>query len=311
MNDTPIQPPPLRLSRIFPAPRALVFAAWSAEEHVRRWFCPAGYTVPEARVEMRLGGRFDVTMRRPDGTESHARGIVTALRPAKHLAIGLAVADDAGHALFHADTEVTFTDAEGGTRLDIVQTYTVLDPVAVAMAEGAEIGWGQTLDRLVAELRRMSEAPAGGATQGAFRIERIYDVPPETLYAAWSDPAAKARWFGPPSDDCEELERRMDFRVGGTDRLAGRWKSGTVSRFDAIYHDIVPLRRIVYTYEMHLDAAKISISLATISFTAEGTGRTRLTVDEQAVFLDGYDDAGSRERGTGMLLDRLAAVLKD
>jgi hypothetical protein len=60
---------------------------------------------------------------------------------------------------------------------------------------------------------------------------------------------------------------------------------------------------------MHLDDKKISMSLATMQLKAEG-GKTTLKVTEQGAFLDGYDDAGSREQGTGHLLNALGASLK-
>ena len=101
----------------------------------------------------------------------------------------------------------------------------------------------------------------------------------------------------------------MDFRVGGRERLQGRWEGGVVSAFDAVYHDIVPNERIVYTYEMHLDGKKISVSLATMQIKSAGPDRATLKVTEQGAFLDGYDDAGSREKGTGFLLDKLGASL--
>jgi uncharacterized protein YndB with AHSA1/START domain len=101
----------------------------------------------------------------------------------------------------------------------------------------------------------------------------------------------------------------MDFRVGGRERAKGQFERGVTTTFDAIYHDIVPRERIVYTYEMHLDERKISVSLATLEIESVGAGRTKLKVCEQAAFLDGYDDAGSRERGTGILLDQLGASL--
>jgi uncharacterized protein YndB with AHSA1/START domain len=101
----------------------------------------------------------------------------------------------------------------------------------------------------------------------------------------------------------------MDVRSGGRERLRGRWASGTVTTFDAVYFDVVPNRRLVYGYEMHLDARKISVSLATLELAPAGAG-TRLKLTEQGAFLDGYDDAGSREHGTGLLLDRLGASLR-
>ncbi|HEX9785108.1 MAG TPA: SRPBCC domain-containing protein, partial [Opitutaceae bacterium] len=83
---------------------------------------------------------------------------------------------------------------------------------------------------------------------------------------------------------------------------------GRVSDFQAQYHDIVQDRRIVYSYSMHIDDKKISVSLATIEFEPAGKG-TKLVLTEQGAFLDGYDDAGSRERGTGSLLDALEKSL--
>jgi hypothetical protein len=59
---------------------------------------------------------------------------------------------------------------------------------------------------------------------------------------------------------------------------------------------------------MHLDERKISVSVATVQLKSDGK-RTRLMVTEQGAFLDGYDDAGSRERGTGELLDALGRAL--
>jgi hypothetical protein len=55
---------------------------------------------------------------------------------------------------------------------------------------------------------------------------------------------------------------------------------------------------------MHIDEARISVSLSTVEFRPAPVG-TRMIYTEQAVFLDGYDDAGSRERGTRALFDKL------
>ena len=148
------------------------------------------------------------------------------------------------------------------------------------------------------------------AVHGTFTILRELPHATERVYAAWSDPKAKAAWFSGPSGQWTPLEREMDFRVGGHERARVRWTSGVVTDFQAHYLDIVPLRRIVYAYNMHVDEKKISVSLATIQLEALGAKRTRMTVTEQGAFLDGYDDAGSRERGTGSLMDALAKSLE-
>ena len=142
---------------------------------------------------------------------------------------------------------------------------------------------------------------------GSFTIERVFDTPVAIVYRAWADKTAKARWFVGPSGWKEEI-REQDFRVGGQDRLKGVHPNGMTSDFRAEYRDIVPNERIVYVYDMHIGERKISVSLATVTFQSVNGG-TRMTVTEQGTFLDGYDDAGSRERGTNQLMDQLTASL--
>src|SRR5574337_47732 len=214
--DPAVAPAPVRLTRTLHASRKLVFEAWTTADHVQRWFAPTGFTVSQAKVEPRVGGPFEALMRAPDGVEHWARG---------------------------------------GTRLDVAQAYTVLDPDAAWMAEGAPQGWAQTLDKLTDAIRRMQSASSGrSVVHATFTVERTYD---------------------------------------------------------AIYCDIIPNERIVYTYEMRLDERKISVSLATMQVKPAGPGKATLKVTEQGAFLDGYDDAGAREHGTGFLLDKLGQSLAD
>jgi uncharacterized protein YndB with AHSA1/START domain len=141
-----------------------------------------------------------------------------------------------------------------------------------------------------------------------FSIERKFTASPAQVFAAWADIKAKARWFKGPAE-WKDMERTLDFRVGGRERLVGIRPDGKVSSFDACYLDIVPDQRIIYSYEMHIDEARISVSLATVVLTPSSAG-TRMTFTEQAVFLDGFDDQGGRERGTRALLDNLDAALQ-
>lgn len=143
--------------------------------------------------------------------------------------------------------------------------------------------------------------------QGSFTIHRSYDAPVAMVFQAFADPNAKARWFA-KHDDLKVLIREQDFRPGGRDRVKGKFASGRVSDFQCEYRDIVENERIVYVYDMILDDRKISVSLAILTFAKEGKG-TRLSVTEHGAFLDGYDDAGAREHGTGILLDQLGASL--
>jgi len=144
-------------------------------------------------------------------------------------------------------------------------------------------------------------------THGSFTLERVFpNCTPARAFAAFATPEGKAKWFAGPK--WEEHKREFDFRVGGREIVVGKHGSGTVSSFEARYYDIVADERIIYSYEMHLDDNKISVSIATLEFKAEGES-CRLTMHEDGAFLDGYDGVDSRRKGTEFLLDTVARVL--
>ena len=147
----------------------------------------------------------------------------------------------------------------------------------------------------------MSERSIEHAT---FVVERVYDASPDRTFAAWSDPQAKARWYGDPERGLE-----LDFRIGGWERHRGTLPDGREYAYEAVYRDIVPGRRIVYTYDMLLDGIRISVSLATAEFEPERDG-TRLVFTEQGAFLDGHEMPARRKQGMGSLLDLLGQWLQ-
>ncbi len=156
----------------------------------------------------------------------------------------------------------------------------------------------------------MSKAKsAPKAIHGSFTIERVFDAPPARVFKAFADPKSKAKWFaGPPG--WVELQREMDFRVGGTEIAHGRFPDGHESKFVARYHEIVPGERIIYDYDMYARGHFMSISLATIELTPQGN-KTAMRFTEQAVFIDGEDGLASRKEGTEFILGQLAANLPD
>jgi uncharacterized protein YndB with AHSA1/START domain len=142
-------------------------------------------------------------------------------------------------------------------------------------------------------------------THATFVIERTYDTPPARVFAAWAEPEAKARWFGPDGDGGDY---ELDFKVGGRELNRGSAPDGDVYTYDARYQDIVMDERIVYTYDMLRGDTRISVSLATVEFKPDGSG-TKLVFTEQGAFLDGQDTPDLREEGTGSLLDALGVEL--
>jgi uncharacterized protein YndB with AHSA1/START domain len=303
------KPPTLHLSRVFPAPRALVFKAWTTAEHMQRWFSPEGLTVPHATIEFRPGGRFEICMRMPGGQEYWSRGAFGEIVENERLSFTCDVMHGSEKPSFHVVTHVMFEDVEGGARMSVEQSYEIFDGSAEAAIGGASEGWRTTLDRLGREVERIKALPGRSVVHAMFRLERIYDAPPAMVFHAFADKDAKARWFA-GGDGYAVLERVMDVRPGGRERLKGQWKNGNTTLFDAVYFEVVADERLVYAYDMWMGERKLSVSLASLEFRPEGEG-TKLIVVEQGAFLDGYDDAGSRERGTTMLLDRVGEALKD
>ncbi len=157
------------------------------------------------------------------------------------------------------------------------------------------------------ESKASNQAGAAKIHHDTFIIERTYRATPEQVFRAWSNPEAKAKWFGGPSDNWTAIERSMDFRVGGKEIASGRFKSGMVSRFDATYFDIVENQRVVYTYDMYVDDRKLSVSLASIELRPTKDGGTRMVVTEQGAYFgdDTAESAASRKRGTEALMDNL------
>ncbi len=136
-----------------------------------------------------------------------------------------------------------------------------------------------------------------------FVIERTYPSPPPKVFQALTDPETKAQWFLPPGD-WTATGYRLDCRVGGTEHVESRPPGGDPHVYDAVYHDVVADRRVVFSYDMRLGEQHLSVSLTTIElFPVEGG--TRLVFTEQGAFLDGHEFPDRRAEGWGSLLDAL------
>jgi uncharacterized protein YndB with AHSA1/START domain len=148
------------------------------------------------------------------------------------------------------------------------------------------------------------------AIHDTFTIERDYPSAPSRVFRAFASQEAKDIWGDTGDLEPGDVQAELDFRTGGHERF-GFGYEGKRYRYDALYYDIVPDQRIIYSYEMYADGTRISVSVATIEFaeTAEGT---TLTWTEQGVYLDGADGPAAprlREEGTAEMLDGLGKYL--
>jgi uncharacterized protein YndB with AHSA1/START domain len=145
-------------------------------------------------------------------------------------------------------------------------------------------------------------------TCSTFTIERTLAASPLRVFAAFADVNLKTRMLA--SADDEEVGEALahaefDFRVGGRERFEFVEEDGRTMQYDALYYDIVPDQRIVYSYEMYSDGSRISVSVSSIELL-ENAGTTTLVWTEQGAFLDGLDTSDMREGGTSWMIDNMA-----
>jgi uncharacterized protein YndB with AHSA1/START domain len=145
-----------------------------------------------------------------------------------------------------------------------------------------------------------------------FVIERSYPTKPERVFAAFSDPATKRRWFV-ESGGHEVDTYELDFRVGGKETACFRFKPGTpvaglTCITDTSYEYIVPNSRVVFASNMTIGGKCISASLVTVELLPTEAG-TDLICTHQGAFFEGSDGPQMREQGWRTLLDRLPSEL--
>jgi uncharacterized protein YndB with AHSA1/START domain len=140
-----------------------------------------------------------------------------------------------------------------------------------------------------------------------FRIERIYRQSPTRVFEAFKDKSIVRRWRV-ESEGCQVHEFTYDFRIGGSEVSRFSFTGGPEIRLDAQFQDIVPERRIVFSYRMAMGPNPFSVSLTTVELFPSGEG-TSLIFTEQGAYFDGMDASG-REQGCRELLGRLAHELE-
>ncbi|HET7109123.1 MAG TPA: SRPBCC domain-containing protein [Candidatus Acidoferrum sp.] len=155
------------ITRIFDAPRALVWEAWTNPKYVMQWWGPKGFTAPVCKIDFRVGGKFLCCMRSPDGQEGWNGGEYHEIVPHEKIVYSLYFADANGNrvdpaelgiehqAIDDARDVVIFEDfGNGQTKLTMIGNETMEE----AKNSGQFEGWNETFDKLAAVVAGLAQA---------------------------------------------------------------------------------------------------------------------------------------------------------
>ena len=138
---------------------------------------------------------------------------------------------------------------------------------------------------------------------------RIMDAPPELVFKAYTDPDLIPRWWGPRR--YATTVDKMDLRPGGVWRFVHRAADGGEYAFNGVYREIVPPKRLVYTF--NYEGAPGHEAVETVTFEEAEGGKTRMTdhlLFETREERDGMLNSGMEE-GAAETIDRLAELLRE
>ncbi len=277
-------------TRVFDAPRELVFKMWTDPEHVARWWGPKGFTNTIYEMDVRPGGVWRFVMHGPDGVDYKNKIVYVEIVKPERL-----VYDHVSGPQFHVT--VTFTELDDKTRITVRMLFeSAVQRDKVAEEFGAVEGLNQTLERLAEQLGNIRKLV----------LTRIFDAPREIVFKAWTDPKHLAQWWGPRGFTNPVCE--IDVRPGGAIRIDMRGPDGVVYPMSGAFHEIVPPERLVFTSSAFNGQIEVH---NTVTF-AEVDGKTKLTL--RAVVVKSTPEVAAAlagmEEGWSQSLERLVELLK-
>src|ERR1700694_3641082 len=141
------------ITRVFDAPRELVWKAWTEPERLMRWWAPKGFTTPVCKVDLRPGGVFHYCMRSPEGRDIWGIAVYREIVEAERIVYTDAFADAEGNPVPPAhygmssghppEALVTVTFAERGGKTTLTLLHSI--PESVEEREGTQQGWTEML----------------------------------------------------------------------------------------------------------------------------------------------------------------------
>lgn len=142
------------LTRVFDAPRRLVFEAMTTAEHVRKWYGCRGFTLPVCEIDLRVGGAYRFTMRTPEGVDHTLQGVYREITPPERVVFTEGYVTE-GFTGDPALVTSTFTEKDGKTTLTVTILHATRENRDGHLNAGMESGAGESYDRLAALVETM------------------------------------------------------------------------------------------------------------------------------------------------------------
>ena len=141
------------MTRVFDAPRRLVFEAWTNPEHLPHWMLgPEGWTMPVCEIDLRPGGAWHFVWRHSDGTEMEMRGVYQEIVPPERLVSTESWGGDWPETL----NTLILSEEDGKTTITQTVLYPSKEARDAALKTGMKEGVSQSFDRLAEYLRNMA-----------------------------------------------------------------------------------------------------------------------------------------------------------
>ncbi len=141
------------LTRVFEAPRRLVFEAYTEPNFIPQWWGPRGYTATVDMMDVRPGGVWRFVSRGPDGNEYAFNGVYRDIVPTERLAYTVEFEAMPGHVLLET---VTFEERDGKTKVTATALFDTVEDRDGELKSGMEEGAAESWDRLAEHLGTMA-----------------------------------------------------------------------------------------------------------------------------------------------------------
>lgn len=272
----------LVITRILDGPREKVWKAWTEPEQIKKWWGPAPFTSPSARIDLRVGGRYLLCMRSPEGKDFWSTGVFKEIVPLERIVYTDSFADEKGRVVpathyglsadFPREMRVTVSFEEHGGKTKMTLRHAGLPAGEMSRLTG--VGWNSSLDKLAEGLRGEGALKLTLPSDREVVVTRILDAPRERVFRAYVDPKAIPEWWGPRGFTVKV--DRMEVRPGGAWRYLSKAPDGSEHAFHGVFREIRPPERLTWTFEY--EGVPGHVSVETIEFEAARGGKTKVTV---------------------------------